>query len=57
MICPNCKGSYFTVLLDLGNTNSPTQILTEKDVLTCDNCGIEYTLGELTDEQEPLEGN
>ena len=49
MRCPNCGSSYFNVLLDLSQTNDPNQELTERDVVSCDNCHEEFTLGELAE--------
>ena len=57
MKCPHCGSTYFNVLLDLSKSNAPNQELTENDIVSCDNCKEEYTLGELIDEEEPVEGN
>ena len=50
MKCPHCGGVFFDALLNLENTDNPEQILTENDLVTCTDCGKEYSLGELADE-------
>ena len=50
MNCPNCGGIFFDVLLNLGNTDVPEQVLTENDIVSCSDCGKEYSLGELAEE-------
>lgn len=55
MRCPNCGSTYFNVLLDLGQTNESEQYLTARDVVSCDNCHEEYTLGELADLADNIE--
>ena len=55
MECPVCKCTEFVVVLDLSHTDSATQILTQKDLLCCKNCGQEYSLGELAElNSEPV---
>ena len=49
MKCPNCGGVFFDCLLNLENTDDPEQILTENDVVSCTDCGKEYSLGELVE--------
>ena len=53
MKCPHCGGVFFDALLNLENTNNPEQILTENDLVTCTDCGKEYSLGELAEGQKP----
>lgn len=47
MKCPNCGGTFFHLLMDFSATDNPEQQLTENDIVTCDDCGYQYCLGEL----------